>query len=178
MSLSRTRALAALILMLAPLPALAHHDNAAEHAAEAAATAHGEAVAVGALAIENAWSRATPPMANVAAGYMTLRNEGGTPERLLSAASSAAARVEIHFMEVVNDVMSMRRIEDGVEIPAGEEVLFAPSGYHLMLVGLQAPLTEGERVPVTLTFAGGTAEIELVVQGMGARSGPAGHAGH
>jgi periplasmic copper chaperone A len=37
-------------------------------------------------------------------------------------------------------------------VPAGKTVELKPGGYHVMLMGLVAPLKEGETVPVTLTF--------------------------
>ena len=43
--------------------------------------------------IENAWTRATPPGAKIAAGYMTIRNASGTADRLIAASSPAAAKV-------------------------------------------------------------------------------------
>lgn len=175
------RPVAALCLALALVapPAYAHHDDAAEHAAGEAAPPGGPAEArLGDLTVADPWSRATPPMANVAAGYLTIRNAGRQAERLVRASSPAASRVEIHWMEMEDDVMTMREMEEGIEIPAGGAVELAPGGYHLMLVGLAAPLTQGEHVPLTLNFEGGSVDVVLDVQGMGARTGPSGHGGH
>jgi copper(I)-binding protein len=66
------------------------------------------------------------------------------------------------------DVMRMRELEKGLEIPAGGTVTLAPGGFHLMLIGLTAPLKAGTRVPVTLVFEkAGSIDIELDVQAMG-----------
>ena len=44
------------------------------------------------------------------------------------------------------------QMKDGLELPAGEQVSLEPGGYHVMLLELQAPIAEGDTVPVTLTF--------------------------
>ncbi len=166
-------------LVLWPLAADAHHDGThhGEAAAAADATVEADAVALGDLTVSEPWSRATPPMANVAAGYLRIMNSGAAPERLLGGSSPRAARVEIHSMTMENDVARMRPMPDGVEVPAGGETAFEPGGYHLMLIGLDAPLAEGGRVPLTLRFQAGTVDVELDVRAMGA-AGSSGHAGH
>jgi copper(I)-binding protein len=172
---------AALILASSvPVSGFAHRDNPAEHAAEEGGSDDHqfEDYSVGRIIIETPWSRATPPTANVAAGYLTIRNDGDATERFVSASSPSAQRVEIHTMDMVHDVMQMRHLSEGLEIPAGEEVALAPGGYHLMLIGLDAPLAEGDRVPVTLEFEVGTVDIELAVRAMGAPSTDDGHGGH
>ena len=47
-------------------------------------------VTIGDLTITQAWSRATPPGAATAAGYLTITNHGTTNDRLVSVISSAA----------------------------------------------------------------------------------------
>jgi periplasmic copper chaperone A len=133
----------------------------------------------GSVEIDHPWSRATPPNANVGGGYFTLRNDGAEADRLIGGSSPAAERVEIHMMEMEGDVMRMRQLPDGVEIPAGGSAELAPGGTHLMLIGLTAPLVEGERVPLTLEFEkAGSVEVELAVDAMGAGGAADAHAGH
>lgn len=124
---------------------------------------------IGEIEIGHPWTRATPPSASVGGGYLTLTNEGDETDRIIGGSSPAAERVEIHFMEMEEGVMKMRKIDDGVEIAPGETVEFAPGGYHLMLIGLKEPIAEGDRVPVTLEFEnGGTVDVELAAEAMGA----------
>jgi copper(I)-binding protein len=74
-------------------------------------------------------------------------------------------------------VMAMRPVRDGLEIKPGETVTLKPESFHLMLFGLKHPLTEGERVMVTLDFAkSGKVDVEYVVGSIGAQ-GPAASAG-
>ena len=63
-----------------------------------APAAHAGDVSVGNLVITQAWSRATPGGAPVAGGYLTIENKGLLPDRLLSGASDAARKIEIHEM--------------------------------------------------------------------------------
>jgi copper(I)-binding protein len=59
-------------------------------------------------------------------------------------------------------VMQMRKIEDGLTIPAGGSLALATGGTHLMLFGVEGALKEGEVLTLTLEFAKST-PIELAV---------------
>jgi copper(I)-binding protein len=119
---------------------------------------------VGALTIGNPWTR--PAMASMnGVGFMTITNAGGKPVKLLSAESPMAGKVEIHRSAMADGVMTMRRQDEGVTIPAGGSVAFAPGGYHFMLLGLKQPLAQGQKAPVTLVFDNGRrVAIELTVR--------------
>ncbi|WP_374450268.1 copper chaperone PCu(A)C, partial [Stella sp.] len=124
-----------------------------------------------AVTVADAWTRAAGA-GRTGAGYMTLRNRGAAPDRLLSAASPAARAVELHAMAMDGGVMRMRPAP-AAEIPAGGELRLAPGGLHLMLVDLAAPLAAGGEVPVTLRFERtGEVPARLSVLPPGAR-GPA-----
>ena len=53
--------------------------------------------------------------------------------------------------------MRMRQLKDGLEVPAGGEVTLKPGSFHVMLMDLKQPLQAGDKVPLTLTFAGAAA---------------------
>lgn len=126
----------------------------------------------GSITINHPWSRATPPAAPVAGGYLTLTNDGGMVDRLVSISSSLSERVEIHESAVSNGVASMRPVPNGVEIGAGETVELQPGGMHIMFMKPSRFLKAGEWFAAKLTFEqAGTVEVEFAVQGMGA--GPA-----
>lgn len=123
----------------------------------------------GSITTADPWSRATAPRASVGAGYVTIRNSGTQPDRLVSATSPRAARVEIHTMSLDDGIMRMRQLPNGLEVPAGGEASLAPGGNHIMLIGLKAPLKEGERVPATLRFArAGAIKVHFKVAAAGA----------
>lgn len=143
------------------------------------APAAAQDVSKGSITVADAWSRATSPRAEIGAGFLTIRNAGGQPDRLLSATSPRAKRVEIHTMTLDDGVMRMRQLPDGLEIPAGGENALAPGGNHIMLIGLKAPLKAGERIPATLRFArAGTVKVNFVVGAAGAAAPADEHGGH
>jgi copper(I)-binding protein len=124
---------------------------------------------LGALQIGHPWTRATPPTAPTGGGYLSIRNTGTEPDHLLSASSPAAGVVEIHQMKMEGNVMRMRELDGPLEIKPGETVTLAPGGMHLMMMGLKAPLKQGEKVPLTLVFEkAGKIDVELVVVPIGA----------
>jgi copper(I)-binding protein len=104
------------------------------------------------LRFYNAWVRATPPNAQVAGAFLTIDNPGPTPDRLLSASTDRAARVEIHEMKMDGDVMQMRRLSDGLAIPAKQRVTLQPGSIHLMLMAPKQTIAEGQSVNITLQF--------------------------
>lgn len=123
------------------------------------------------------WTRATAASAPTAAGYMTLRNGGSLPERLLSASSPLARAVELHETKMEGDIMRMRPLDGGLVVPPASTVRLDPGGTHFMLAGPARAFKRGERVPMTLRVEhGGEVNVELQVEAPGAR-GPA-HAGH
>lgn len=136
----------------------------------------------GDLVIRNPWSRATPGGAKIGGGYLTITNNGTAPDRLVSVKADNSEKVEIHEMATKDGVMTMRQISGGLSIAPGQTVTLAPGGYHLMLMGLKAPLKEGDRVKATLAFErAGNVDVVINVEGMGAqRSAPAsgGHQHH
>jgi copper(I)-binding protein len=118
--------------------------------------------------VKEPWSRATPPGAKVGAGYLTILNKGAAPDRLVSASSPAAARVETHVTEKQGEVMRMREVK-GYAIPAGGSFELKPGGAHLMLVDIKAPFKTGDKVPVVLRFEkAGEVKAELEVRALGA----------
>jgi periplasmic copper chaperone A len=130
------------------------------------------------LTVQAPAARATPGGAKIAAGYLTLVNGSGEADALLSAASPRAARVELHEMAMDGDMMRMRPVAR-IPVPAGGQVQLKPGGLHLMFVGITAPFTEGETIPVTLTFEkAGAMEVSLPVKRIGPGAGADEHAGH
>ena len=127
---------------------------------------------VGSLHIEHPWSRAVPKGANVAVGYLEIKNTGTTPDRLVGGSSEIAGRFEIHEMSMNGGVMTMRPLEGGIEIAPGKSVKFEPGGYHLMFLDLKTPPVEGKFFRGTLVFEkAGKVDVEFDVEGMGIPGG-------
>lgn len=126
----------------------------------------------GSLAISGPWSRSTPKGAQAGVGYMTIRNNGSTPDRLIGGSIDAADRFQFHAMIMEKDVAKMRELRD-IEIKPGQTIEFKPGGSHIMFVNLKRPLSKGEHINGTLLFErAGKVQIEYSVLGIGAQSGP------
>ena len=134
--------------------------------------ANATAISVGKITISKLWSRATPRRARVGAGYLTIRNLGSKPDRLVSGTSEISERVEMHVMRITDGIMRMRRLTNGLEIRPGETIEFKPGGYHLMFVGLKQPIVKGDSFKATLVFENaGPVELVFAAEGIGS-SGP------
>ncbi len=126
------------------------------------------------VTVQNAWARATTPGVSTGGVYVTLTSPAG--DRLVSASSPVSAKAALHEMRMDGTIMRMRALPDGLDLPAGTPVTLTPSGIHLMLEGLKAPLRQGSTVPVHLVFQKAPpADIQAPVQSIGA-SGPGGPA--
>lgn len=128
-------------------------------AAALTATARGDAVEV-----ENAWVRATVKGQQASGAFMTLTAKDGA--RLVGVASPMAGVTQVHQMTMESGVMKMGEVKGGLELPAGKAVELKSGGYHVMLMDLKAPLTQGSRVPLTLVFRdakGVQSQLELKV---------------
>ena len=136
------------------------------------ARAHG--YKIGELEIGHPWTRATPPSAKVAGGFLTITNKGNQPDRLISATFDGSTSTEVHEMTHEGGVMKMRELPKGLEIKPGETVELKPGGFHLMFIGLKSDLKEKERLKGTLVFEkAGKIEVDFAVEAIGARGGNA-----
>ena len=117
-----------------------------------------------ALVVRQPWSRPAQAGMN-GVGFMTLVNAGRTPVTLKGAESPAAGVVEMHQSSMAGGVMSMRRVDNGVVIPPGGQVAFAPGGLHFMLLNLKTAQSEGQKLPLTLILDGGRrVKVELDIR--------------
>lgn len=123
---------------------------------------------VGSIEITQAWARATPARAPVGGAFVTIANSGADADSLVAAAADVSKTVELHTHLRDGDVMRMVAV-DKVDVPAGQTVAMGPGGYHIMLIGLNAPLKEGTSFPMELTFAkAGKVTVIVDVQPVGA----------
>ena len=142
----------------------------------AASAGHAHDFRLGALVIDHPYALPSPPGASTGAVYLRgLKNSGSSDDRLIGARTPAAGSVEIHRSTLDGSVMRMRAV-DAVPLPAGSETRLRHGGeWHLMLVGLKAPLKVGDRITMTLQFErAGEKEIRVDVQQV--RSDGKGHA--
>ena len=130
-------------------------------------------VAQAQVTVQDAWARATPPGAKIAAGYLVLRNAGAA-DHLVSVSSPVAERVETHVTVTEGGIARMREVK-GYDVPANGALELKAGGSHLMFVNIKAPFKEGTRIPATLRFQrAGEIKVEFTVRPLGA-SGEHGH---
>ncbi|MDH5750480.1 MAG: copper chaperone PCu(A)C [Rhodospirillales bacterium] len=123
---------------------------------------------VGNLTVSDPWARASAGKARNGAAYFTVTNTGDKPDRLISAASKAAAKVELHSVGMKDGVMMMHSVK-GIEVAPGEPAVLKPGGLHVMLMGLTEPLKENATLHLTLTFEkSGTLDIMAPIKKAGA----------
>lgn len=105
------------------------------------------------LYIASPWSMELPPNAPTVAAYFAIHNNGQNADRLLSVETPIAGKAELHEHVHANGLMKMQQVPN-VEVPAGGDAVFAPMGYHVMLLDLKDKdaLTEGKTFPLTLHF--------------------------
>lgn len=133
-----------------------------------AGIAHAHDFRQGDLVIDHPY--ATPSLAGITTGavyFKSIRNKGKTPDRLLSARTVVAARVEIHHMQMDGNVMRMRQVP-ALELPAQTEVSLRHGGagtHHLMLLDLKQALKDGDHFDLELVFEkAGTRRVNVWVQ--------------
>jgi len=119
------------------------------------------------LSISRPWARTSPTAAGFAGGYFTVTNKASEADRLVGAESPVAVKIEIHAIKVVGSGITMKPLEKGLGLPPDTAITLKPRGYHLW-IELKAPLSEGQKVPVTLRFEkAGAQSIELAVEAPG-----------
>ncbi|MCK0149615.1 copper chaperone PCu(A)C [Marivita sp. S6314] len=105
------------------------------------------------IEIHDSYARAATPNSKTGAAFMMIHNKGGEADRLVSASSAAAARVELHtHLEDANGVMKMMHVEEGFALPTDGEIAMKRGGKHVMLMGLTQGLNHGDAISITLTF--------------------------
>jgi copper(I)-binding protein len=114
--------------------------------------------------ITHGWVRAVPLSSEDSVAYMTLTNDSEQPFRLTSGSTPIAEMVMpmVTRKKSVNgkEVSGMENV-DALVIPAHGELVLAPDGDHLMLMGLKKHPKPGEKVKFILRFDPGKRELTL-----------------
>ncbi len=115
-------------------------------------------VCAGNIQVEHVWARATAPGQETA--MVDLSITSAQDAKLIGFSSTACKTAQLHSMTHDNGMMKMREVKV-VDLPAGHHVALGAAGYHLMLIGLNAPLKAGEHVPLTLNIIVAGKEIKI-----------------
>lgn len=127
----------------------------------------------GDIEIKDAWSKASIGQVPNGAAFFTVVNSGDA-DRIVGVRSDLAEKTELHTNIMENNIMKMRQVEGGIDVPMDGEVQFKPGSYHVMMIGLKNPLEEGKMIQMTLEFekAGDVPVMIHVMDGMA--KGPSG----
>lgn len=137
--------------------------------------------------VKDAWVRASVPSQKATGAFMKITAKEDS--KLVAASSPVAGVVEVHEMKMEGDIMKMRAVAGGLDLPAGKTVELKSGGYHVMMMDLKTALKKGSTVPLTLVFKdakGVESKVELAVPvavtapgaAMGDKAGMPGMAGH
>lgn len=114
--------------------------------------------------VKDAWVRASVQGQKATGAFMKITAKEGV--RLVAASSPVAGVTEVHEMKMEGDVMRMRGLKDGLDLPAGKTIELKPGGFHVMLMDLKTALPKDTTVPLTLVFKdakGQESRVELKV---------------
>ena len=110
--------------------------------------------------IVHAWVRLAAIPGQPAAAYFTLI-DARSGDRLIQVESAMAQRVELHESMTGTGGMAGMKPLEGLDMPAGGTIVFAPGGKHAMVYGVDKAVTPGTAIPLRFGFASGkTAEAE------------------
>jgi hypothetical protein len=122
------------------------------------------APALAEIGIHDPYAITPVPGAPTGAAFMLIHNHGSAPDRLLGARTPAARSATLHHHIEEDGVMRMRPVEGGLELRPGGDLLLGRGGTHVMLMGLEEPLEDGDTIPLTLIFeTAGEIEVEVPV---------------
>jgi len=150
--LLRRGPLAALLLLLAISSALiavacgGDDDDDANGGSTPAAT---DGTELGDLTISGQWVRTTTN--DVAAAYLVVKNTGAA-DTLVKVSTPLTAMVQLHEVITEGSTSKMQEKPGGFPVPANGMLELKPGGFHIMMMGLEKPVTEGQEVSLTLTF--------------------------
>ncbi len=102
------------------------------------------------VGIKDAWVRTSVQGQKATVAFMKLTATENM--KLVSVSSPVAGVAEVHEMKMDGDIMKMRAVKGGLDLPAGKTVELTPGGYHVMMMDLKAALPKGSTVPLTLVF--------------------------
>ncbi|MFJ8431671.1 copper chaperone PCu(A)C [Kitasatospora sp. NPDC094019] len=108
-----------------------------------------------------------PPAGGMAAGYLTVRNEGGEGDELVKVSSPGASSVTMHR----STASTMEQVEK-LDVPAHGALQLARGGTHLMIMGWQKAPVLGDELELDLTFTRtGTISVKVPVKELTYRPG-------
>jgi copper(I)-binding protein len=103
------------------------------------------------IVIQDAFARASIGLAKNGVVFMSIYNRSDKSDQLLGVQTDIAKNSSLHSHLNNNGIMKMRRVAR-IAIPRNSNIELKPGGFHVMLMGLKKPLTEGNQFNLTLVF--------------------------
>ena len=107
------------------------------------------------LTAHDAWAREPMGGRNMTGVFVVVENAGATPRAIVSAATDAAEKVELHEMKNEGGMMRMSPVKQ-IDVPAKGKVELKPGSFHVMIFGIKGKPAAGDTMNLTLTFDDGT----------------------
>ncbi len=127
-------------------------------------TAFAHDYTIGKLIIGHPHIPATVKAAPVAAGYVIIVNTGDEADRLVEVKADFSAKQQLHTMKVVDGIVRMRPLKNGITIPANSKVKLKQGGDHIMFMQLNEQMEAGQLRDVTLVFEkAGPVKVGMIV---------------
>ncbi|UWQ07353.1 copper chaperone PCu(A)C [Aliiroseovarius crassostreae] len=105
------------------------------------------------IMVQDAYARAAGMSAKAGAAFMQIMNQGDEDDQLIDARSDISKRVELHTHKIDDQgVAKMMHVPEGFTIPAGGMHALQRGGDHVMFMGLNGAMEQGDTVTVTLVF--------------------------
>ncbi|WP_169754927.1 copper chaperone PCu(A)C [Campylobacter curvus] len=114
----------------------------------------GMSLFAGDISIDNIRARDTKPGTNNSAIFMNIKNSSNADIKLVGVKSSVCKSTEMHTHKMADGMMAMVQVKD-IDVPKNGEVMLAPEGLHVMLIDLNKPLKDGDKVDLELKFSNG-----------------------
>lgn len=123
------------------------HDNGAQKMDD-----HNIMHGAGAV-VQDAYARVNGASAKAGAAFLVIENHSDEDDRLIGVTANVSKVAELHtHKQDADGLMVMGPIEGGLTIPAHGVVTLKRGGDHVMMMGLNRSLKQGDVITLSLTF--------------------------
>lgn len=132
-------------------------------AAAAAAFVSASMLFAGDIVVHDQYARSATKLSKSGAAFMVIMNNSATDDRLIDVRSDVAKKVELHtHLKSDDGIVKMSHVPEGFVIPANGKHALKRGADHVMFMGLNTPMEQGDEYTVTLVFEH-SGEIEITV---------------
>ena len=116
------------------------------------------------LMVSNAWIPEAPPVTQVMAGFMNIKNSSNETAEIVSVSSKDFSHIEMHLSKEENGIARMLP-QSKLIIPAHGTLKLEHGSYHLMLFKPARRLKDGDTSELVITLnSGDSFTVEFVVE--------------